>query len=211
LITDPGSLDLEFAGLYDTNRSFWGPATLKYTPRAWRTEFSAGADFVASAADDEQDRDTHFSDHVNLAATTAFRAGERFSWAVAPMAVLFLRGESGARLGGALFARYDRDPHTLSSFASWSGATRASPANPGGTFDLNFGYSRRFTRGWTVYSNIQWERSTGAAGFASLFEGVEYEVNDRLAFDLSAAHYSLRNAVDHQVAFGFTYTLARAR
>lgn len=209
LTADPGSVDLELSGVFDWNSAYGLPATLKYTPSGWRTELSFGADTAASVVDDAGDRDTHFSDHLNLAASTAFRVGEHFTWAVAPAASFFLRGESGARLGGALFGRFDRGADTFTGFANWSGATTASPSNPAGTFDLNAGYARQFRKRWTAYTNAQWERATGAAGFYSVFEGVEFHLSDRLALDLSASHYSLGRAPDHQVAAGLTWTLYR--
>ncbi|WP_321471013.1 hypothetical protein [uncultured Paludibaculum sp.] len=211
LITDPGNVDLEFSGAFDTNSSYTLPATLKYTPAQWQTEFSVGVDTLASVVDDTAGRSTHFSDHVNLAATTAFKAGENFSWAIAPTAAIFLRGESGSRLGGALFGRYDRAGNTFSGGTSWNGATRSSATNPAGTLDLTAGYGRKMRR-LTAYGNVQWERSTGIDAFYSLFEGVEYEVNDRFAVDLSGAHYGLRSgAIDHQIVLGLTYTLHQHR
>lgn len=211
LITDPGNVDLEFSGAFDTNSSYTLPANLKYTPAGWQTEFSAGVDSVASVVDDSSGRTTHFSDHLNLAATTAFKAGDNFSWAIAPTATVFLRGESGGRFGGAAFGRYDRGLNTFSGGASWNGATRSSATNPAGTMDLNAGYGRKRGR-VTAYGNVQWERSTGLGAFYSLFEGIEYEVNERVAIDLSGAHYGLRTgSIDHQVVVGLTCTLYRHR
>lgn len=211
LITDPGNVDLEFSGAFDASSSYTLPAALKYTPGGWQTEFSIGVDTLASVVDDSAGRVTHFSDHVNLAATTAFTMGEHFSWAVAPTTTFFLRGDSGARLGGALFGRYDRGVNTFSGGASWNGATRSSATDPAGTMDLNAGYGRKLGR-ITAYGNVQWERSTGLAGYYSLFEGMEYEVNERFAVDVSGAHYGLRSGtIDHQLVLGLTCTLHRHR
>lgn len=211
LITDPGSMDLEFSGAYDTNSSWTTPTTLKFTPFGWRTELSAGVDTLAHVVEDSGDTDTHFSDHVNLAATTAFRAGEHFSWAFAPTLAVFLRNESGARIGGALLGRYDRGWNTISASAAWSGATHDSPTNPAGVFDVTGGYGRKFGR-FTPYGTVQYERASGLGGGYSIFEGVEFEVNDRLSFDLSGQHYALNSAQpDHQIVAGLTWNLHRRR
>jgi len=211
LITDPGNVDLEYSGAFDTNSSYTLPATLKYTPDQWQTEFSAGVDSIASVVDDTTGRTTHFSDHVNLAATTAFKAGDNFSWVIAPTAAVFLRGESGSRLGGALYGRYDRGSNTFSGGTSWNGATRSSATNPAGTLDLNAGYGRKLGR-FTAYTNVQWERSTGVDAFYSLFEGAEYQLNERFAIDLSGAHYGIRSgSIDNQIVLGLTCTLYKRR
>ena len=210
LITSPGNLDLEYSGAFDTNSSFTMPGTLKYTPFGWQTEFSAGVDSVASVIEDSGDRVTNFSDHVNLAATTAFHAGEHLAWAFAPTASIFLRGESGARLGGALIGRYDRANNTFSAAATWSGATRTSDTNPAGLMDVNLGYGRQLSKRWSAYSSVQWERASGASSQYSLFEGVEFQMNERFAVDLAGQHHALNTAThDHQIVLGITYTLYR--
>lgn len=211
LITDPGGVDLEFSGAFDTNSSWLLPTALKYTPTGWRTELSAGVDTLAHVLEDSGDAGTHFSDHVNLAATTAFRAGEHFSWAFAPAISVFLRNESGCRIGGSLLGRYDRGGNTFSASAAWSGATRVSPTNPAGIFDLTGGYGHKFGR-FTPYGTVQLERATGLAGGYSIFEGIEYEVNNRLSLDISGQHYGLNSPVaDHQIVAGLTWNLHRRR
>ncbi len=208
LITDPGNVDLEFSGAFDTNSDFATPTVVHYTPSGWHTEFSIGADLF----DEVADRDGHLTDRINVAATTAFHAGEHFNWAIAPTTTVLLQGDTGTRLGGALFARYDRGGNTVSSSASWSGATAPSPTNPAGTFDWNGGYARRLWRRWTGYVNGQWERSSGVPWMVSLFGGVEYEVNERLSFDISGQHYNLNSGpVDHQIVAGLTWTLHQHR
>lgn len=207
LITNPGGIDLEFSSIFDPQGGYTLPTTLKYTPATWHTEFSAGVDTVASMFDDNGSRATHFSDHVNLAATTAFRPTDNFSWAVAPTVAVFLRGEDGLRLGGALIARYDRGVNTFSAAATWSAATVASPSNPSGLFDITGGYARRFGR-LTPYANIQLERASGIATQYSFFEGVEWQLNPRLSFDFGGQHYALNSGQpDHHFSVGLVYSL----
>ncbi|MDO8943448.1 MAG: hypothetical protein Q7U75_09710 [Desulfobacterales bacterium] len=207
LITTPGGIDLEFSSVFDPRGGFTLPATLKYTPSSWHTEFSAGIDAGASLVDENGDRATHFSDHLNLAATTAFSPTDNFSWAFAPTAAIFLRGGDGFRLGGTVIARYDRGNNTVGASTSWSGATNTSPNNPSGIFDLIGGYGRKFGR-LTPYANIQLERASGISMQYSLFEGIEWQFNARLSFDLSVQHYALNSTQpENHCSVGLTYSL----
>lgn len=207
LITTPGGIDLEFSSVFDPQGGYTLPTTLKYTPASWRTEFSAGVNTVASVFDDTGDRATHFSDHLNFAATTAFRPTGNFSWAFAPTAAFLLRGDDGLRLGGVLIARYDRGVNTFSAAASWSGATVSSPTNPSGLFDITGGYGRGFGR-LTPYANLQLERATAVPAQYSSFEGVEWQCTQRLSLDFSAQHYALNSTQpDHHFSLGLTYSL----
>ena len=101
--------------------------------------------------------------------------------------------------------------------AAWSGATHNSTTNPAGTFDLGFGYGRqlsggRFLEKLTPHLNAEWERSTGQGRIFTGFEGIEYQVTERLAFDLSMQQSAaLGTSPDHQVAFGVTLNLGRLR
>ncbi len=207
LITNQGGVDLEFGSIFDPRGGYTLPTTLKFTPTNWQTEFSAGIDTVASFMDGNGSRATHFSDHVNLAATTAFRPSDNFSWAFAPTVAVFLRGDEGLRIGGALLARYDHGVNTFSGAATWSGATVNSPTNPAGIFDVTGGYARRFGR-LTPYANIQIERASGYSTQYSIFEGVEWQLNPRFSFDFGGQHYALNTPQpDHHFSSGLTYSL----
>jgi len=207
LITNPGGLDLEFGSNFDSRGGYTLPTTLKYTPARWHTELSAAVDTVSSISDDNGNRATHFSDHVSFAATTEFRVTDNFSCAVAPTVAIFLRGDEGLRLGGALLARYDHGNNTFSGAATWSGATVNSPTNPAGILDLTTGYARKFGR-LTPYANVQLERASGLATQYSIFEGVEWQLNPRFSFDFGGQHYALNTPQpDHHFSIGLTYSL----
>lgn len=207
LITGPGGVDLEFSTSFDTKGGFTMPTTLKYTPARWHTEFSAGVDSVASLFDDNGNRTTHFSDHVNLAATTAFSPADNFSWAFAPTITVLLRGDEGVRIGGTLLARYDRGANTFSGAASWSGATVNSPTNPSGLFDITVGYARKIGR-FTPYATVQVERATGISTQYSFFEGAEWEINRRLSFDAGVQQLAIKSPdSDHRYYVGLVYSL----
>src|SRR5215471_7972105 len=66
LITEPGTMDIEWGGAFSTGGSFNFPSAIRYTPEGpyffWgRTEFSASFDSLASAVQYD-DRITQFSD-----------------------------------------------------------------------------------------------------------------------------------------------------
>jgi hypothetical protein len=113
--------------------------------------------------------------------------------------------------------RYDSGRNSTGATVSWSAATASSPSNPAGTFDLGFGYGRQFAGSsllekFTPHFNAEWEKSTGVGRVLLAFEGIEYQITERLAFDLSAQHAaSAGNAPDHQIAFGMTLNLGRVR
>jgi hypothetical protein len=222
LITEPGTVEIDWAGLYSFSSTGYSmPATLKYTPKGthtiWgRTEYAVAFDSLDNV-DTGGGRATQFSQSVTLAATSVLHDGKKLDIAIAPQATLFLRGEKGARLGALAIARYDTGRNSLGATLSWSAATHDSEANRAGTWDAGFGFGRRLAASgmlgrFTPHMNAVWERSTGMERVLSVFEGVEYQMTDRLAFDLSGQHLGVRGTtVDHQVAFGITFNLGKGR
>jgi hypothetical protein len=222
LITMPGTVEVDWSSLYSfSTTNFSMPSAIRYTPEGshvvWgRTEYSAAFDTVTSA-EVGGSRLTQFSQALTLTATAVLHDGDKFDVAFAPQATIFLRNESGARLGAVAIARYDSGRNSTGATVSWSAATANSPSNPVGTFDVGFGYGRqlagsRLLEKFTPHFNAEWERSTGAGRVLLAFEGIEYQITERLAFDLSAQHVaSAGNAPDHQIAFGMTLNLGRVR
>ncbi|HEY1341196.1 MAG TPA: hypothetical protein VGF59_26985, partial [Bryobacteraceae bacterium] len=98
---------------------------------------------------------------------------------------------------------------------SWSGATHSSPTNPAGTVDVGCGFGRRLAPSgllgkFTPHMNAVWERSTGLPSAYSIYEGVEYQITDRLALDLSGQHLGIHGGpVDHQAVLGVTFNLGK--
>jgi len=208
LITDPGSVNIWLAGAIDTNSSYLIPMQVAYTPSNWRTELSFGGDLVASQVDTVNGRTTQFSEYLNFAATTAFKAGDNFNWAFAPLVSFVLRGDDRTRIGATVYARYDYKADTLSSSLSWSGATTASGAHPYAFFDATTGYARRFGK-WTAYVSGQWERASTVPWLVSVFAGVQFDLNDHISFDFSGQHYNLNFApIDHQIVAGVNWTFS---
>lgn len=222
LITEPGTVEVDWGNLYSlSTASFAMPSGVRYTPAGsniiWgRTEYSVAFDTITSAAVGGA-RLTRFSQAVTLTATSVLHDGEKLDIAIAPQVSVFLRDEAGSRLGAIAIARYDSGRNSTGVTASWSAATHASPTNPAGTFDAGFGFGRQLSGSpllekFTPHFNAEWEKSTSVERAVLVFEGIEYQWTDRLAFDLSAQHFAgAGNAPDHQLAFGMTLNLGGGR
>jgi hypothetical protein len=222
LITEPGTMEVDWSSLYSFSTSnFTTPSGIRYTPEGsnvlWgRTEYSVAFDSVSSA-NVGGTRLTQFSQAVTLTATSVIHDGEKFDFAIAPQATVFLRDESGSRLGAVAIARYDTGRNSIGGTVSWSTATHVSPSNPAGTVDVGFGFGRQLSGSpllekFTPHMNAEWERSTGLPRALLASEGVEYQITERLAFDVSGQQATgAGNPSDHQIAFGFTLNVGRLR
>jgi len=221
LITEPGEMEVEWGGAFSIDGGFTLPSAIKYTPEGthvyWgRTEFSASFDNLSSVVQFD-DRVTQFGDRFGIAATCVAYDGGHLDLAIAPQVSFLLRGDRGARVGATGIARYDFDRSSVGASLTWTAATSSSPSNPAGTFDIGAGYGLRLrTAGplshLTAHTNWLYEKSTGEQRAISLFEGVEYQITDKVAVDFSGQHFSVwGGAVDHQVAIGFTVNLGRLR
>ena len=218
LITEPGTAELDWSNLYSsTTGNFAMPSVVKFTPKgnniAWgRTEFSVAFDTLNSAQSGGS-RLTQFSQAITLTGTAVVHDGDKLDIAIAPQGTFFLRDEAGARLGAIAIMRYDSGRNSTGVTVGWSGATRNSASNPAGTFDAGFGYGRqlsgsRLLEKFTPHLNADWERSTGTSSALLAAEGVEYQITERLAFDVSGQHFATAgSAPDHQLSFGITFNL----
>jgi hypothetical protein len=221
LITPPGEMEVEWGGAFSVDGGFTLPSTIKYTPEGthayWgRTEFSASFDSLSSVVQFDN-RITQFSDRVGIAANCVVHDGDKLDLAIAPQASFLLRGERGARVGATGIARYDVGRSSVGASLTWTAATNSSPDNPAGTFDIGAGYGFRLMATGplshlTPHTNWLYEKSTGEQRTISLFEGVEYQITEKVAVDFSGQHFSLwGGVVDHQVAIGLTVNLGRLR
>jgi len=221
LITEPGTFELEWGAAYSVSGAYFLPTTLKITPSAntgfWgRTELSANFDMLSSPVEEGR-RTTQFSDHLSVAATTVVYGGEKLNVALAPMASFFLWGDRGARLGAAAVARVDSGLNSAGVSLSWTGATASSSSNPAGIFDLGGGFGRKLARSgtWariTPHGNAVYERLTGAVSETSVFAGLEYQLTEKLALDISSQHLNLGSgSSDHQVLLGITWNFGQPR
>ena len=119
------------------------------------------------------------------------------------------------RLGAIAIARYDVGRNSISATASWSGATHPSDSNPAGAVDLGCGFGRQLPgegllSKFSPHFNAVVERSTGIERVVSVFEGIEYQMTERVAFDLSGQHFSIAGGTpDHQIVLGLTIQFGR--
>jgi len=187
LITDPGTFELDGSGAFSVDGSWSLPSAVRFSPAWGRTEFSASFD-------------ARQFDRATFAATLVALDTDHFDLAVAPLASATLRGDRGVRGGGAVIARYDGDANSGGVTASWIA----------GTVDVGAGYGRVFRKLVTAHVNGQWEKSTGTARVITLIEGVEYQIKDPLAVDVSAQHQNLWGGhIDHQIIVGVTFRTPR--
>ena len=214
LITPPDTMEFEWGGAFSTGGDFTLPAAIRYTPEGrhvyWgRTEFSMSFDSLSSNGS------LHFGDRTTFAATCVLHDGDKFDFAISPTATVLLRGDSGARLGATAIARYDVGRSSAGITVGWTGATHASDSNPAGTLDIGAGYGYRLKPSGplghlTAHTNWLWERSSATVWQTSVFEGVEYQINDPVAVDFSAQHLTAWGGlVDHQVVIGLTVNTRR--
>jgi len=99
----------------------------------------------------------------------------------------------------------------------WTAATDSTSTNPAGTFDIGAGYGFQLMAAGplshlTAHTNWLYEKSTGEERGISLFEGVEYQINNKLAVDFSGQHFNVwGGAVDHQISIGLTVNVGRLK
>ena len=216
LITEPGTMEVEWGAAFSTDGSFTFPTAIHYTPEgshAWwgRTEFMASFDSLS------YNEVNHFGDRISGTATCVVHDGEKLDIAIAPQATYLLRGDSGARAGLTAIARYDVGRSSAGVTFTWSGANNPSNTNPAGTFDIGTGYGFRLRPSGalghlTPHMNWLYEKSTGNGRQISLFEGMEYQVTDPFAIDFAVQHISLwGNQPDTQFVVGLTVSTGRLR
>jgi len=221
LITDPGTAELEWGNDVSETGDYFMPTTLKLTPSAkdgfWgRTELSANFDLVSSPNDGVNNA-THFSDHLLFAATTIIGGNSKWNFALAPNVSFLLRNDRGARLGATMIARYDSGLKSLGFTLGWSGATASSPTNPAGTFDVGAGYGTRLASSgklsrWSPYGNLVFERSSGGIQGLTLSEGVEYQLTQKFALQVSGQQINIGSSDSYQkVIAGITYNLGQPK
>ena len=220
LITEPDTIEVEFGSLYSTSSdNFSLPSLIKYTPEGkhilWgRTEYSVGFDSLFSSVI-PGGRTTQFSDRVTFSANAVILDGEKLDIAIAPQASFFVRDESGARAGLTAIARYDSGQNSTGVAVSWSAATVSSATNPAGTLDVGFGFGRRlrpsgFIGHFTPHTNVIYEKSTGVDRTVSVFEGVEYQITEKVAVDFSGQHFNvIGGQVDNGVLVGLTVNMGK--
>jgi hypothetical protein len=209
LITEPGTMDIEWGAAFSADGNFTFPTAIHYTPEGhyvwWgRTEFMASFDSLS------YNQVNHFGDRVTGVATCVVHDGDKLDIAIAPQVSYLLRGDSGVRAGATAIARYDVGRSSAGVTLTWTGANNPSATNPAGTFDIGTGYGFRLKPSGalghlTPHMNWLYEKSTGNSHQISLFEGMEYQMTDLVAVDFAVQHISLwGNQPDTQFVIGLT-------
>lgn len=222
LITQPGTLEVEFGTAVDSSGSLTQPTLVKYTPDGddayWgNTEFSVGFDSVATSVQDGS-RVTQFSDHLTFTALTGLPdswTGKDFHFAIGPQVTKILRGDTGERIGLTSVGRYTRGLSSGGFTLSWNGATAASDSNPAGVFDVGGGFGRQLGKegllnNLTIHGNVLLEKSSGVQRTVSVFEGMEYQITNRFSIDVSGQHLNAIGGVrDNQISVGLVMNFGR--
>ena len=197
------------------------PTALRFTPEGshlygGRTEFSASMDLLTSYSQNGS-RIAGLGDQVIVGANVVLFDGEHLDLALMPQSTFLLENDTGARLGATAIARYDSGLNSAGLRITWSGATTPSPTNAASTTDVDAGFGRRLRPAgvlhrFTLFADAAWEKSTSVERQISLFEGVEYEISERLAFDVSGQHFNVVGGPpDNRLVFGLTVNLGRVR
>jgi hypothetical protein len=180
LITDPDTIEIDWSGVFPMSSY---PVAFRYTPE--------GSHLYWGRTELSASFDLRAHDQATFAATCVVLDGEKFDIAVAPL----LSVGNGTHGGGYGIARYDAGRSSIGLTASWLA----------GTFDLGGGYGFQFAKHFTAHTNWQWERPQ-----VSLFEGVEWQITDAFALDVSGAHQAVWGGPrDHEFVVAVTYSSRR--
>ena len=168
-VTTPGTVELELGGFFAENVGAL-PTSVKFTPDVsgffHRTEIAVSFDTLSSVST-RGDRDTRFGDTLTVAMRRALYESDGFSFALAPVATFFLRGEDGARLGGTAIAVYGRGANSIVVNLGLTGATSSSLSNPSVQLDLATDFFRSLSDRFTIFSGALYEKASESAGTLS--------------------------------------------
>jgi hypothetical protein len=160
-------------------------------------------------------RSTQFSDRLTFAATSLVFNGEHLNIAMAPLVTALLRDDTGVRVGGSTIVRYDRGLHSLGLTAGWTGASASSETNPAGVWDFVLGYGLQTGRSGlrakiTPHAEALLEKATGFGRTIGCTGGVEYQMSQRLAIDVTGVRLGLAGGnPDRQILVGMTFNLGK--
>ena len=216
--TEPGTLEIEFGATGPANRVTL-PAAIKFTPPAerglfHRMEFSLGFDSLERVVVEGEGK-IKFGESLDLMVRRRVWSGQGLSLAVAPKMEFFLRGKSGALIGGKGIAVYGFGLNSLVVNVSGMGATSPSDSNPGWVAEIAAGYGRalsdhgtasRFSVAFEVLNGF----SKGQESVLSLLQGLSYRPRPDLVFDLAVEQRGLRSGKFEMVLQGgLTYNIGR--
>lgn len=219
-VTAPGTLELELGG--SANRDSLGlPTTLKFTPNVpkgpfYKTEFSLSFESLSSMLTDSR-RAFQFGDRLIFAVRRALHRGERFSFALAPHATFFVRGEKGARLGATAIGVWSFGLNTVVANLTYTGATSPSQSNSAHRADIALGYSRTIGEGelsnrFAVFGEYQHEIPNSGTTTASLMQGVAFRARPDIVLDFAVQQSGVGSrSVEVHLLGGLTVNLGGFR
>ncbi len=205
LITEPGTLEVEFSAAYSEAGDFVNPMLVKFTPLRGRTELSVGFDYA------------HPGNDVTFAANTMLYDGEHWNVSLGPALTLVRADGEGLRPGATFITRYDHGLASVGVTATWSKATRPSVYNPADQTAFGLGGGIRlgkegWRRHWTLNGNVLNERASSTRPMTSTFEGLEWELNSRVSINLVAQQLDWRGPNrDNQALAGVTVNFGHIR
>ena len=192
-VTTPGTVELELGGFFAENLGAL-PTSVKFTPDVsglfHRTEIAVSFDALSSVST-RGDRDTRFGDTLTVAVRRALYESDGFSFALAPVATFFLRGEDGARLGGAAIAAYGRGANSIVVNLGLTGATSSSVSNPSVQLDFATDFSRSLSERFTIFAGALLETASESAGAFSLDQGLTFRVRPDVVLDIAVVERGL--------------------
>ncbi len=192
-VTTPGTVELELGGFFAENVGAL-PTSVKFTPDVsgffHRTEIAVSFDTLSSVKT-RGDRETRFGDTLTVAVRRAIYESDALSFALAPVATLFLRGEDGARLGGTAIAAYGRDVNSIVFNLGLTGATSSSPSNPSVQLDLATDFFHSLSDRLTIFAGALFEKASESTGAFSLDQGLAFRVRPHVVLDIGIVERGL--------------------
>jgi len=216
--TAPGTVELEIGGTF-ADGVYTVPTTLKFTPDASKGffeqgEFSVGFDSVSVVSAGGR-RVTQFGDRLAFGYRRPVYRGGSLSFAVAPQGTVFVRGDSGGRLGLVGLMAQEAGQNSVAVNVSWSAALGASPANPANVIALASDFARQIaaTGAWnrlSVFAGVLYENASGSDGDVALGQGVACRVRPNIVLDVAVRQTGLATgSYDHQILAGVTVNLGK--
>ena len=215
-VTAPGTFELEF-GTAAKRNSFGLPSGLKFTPDMQsgllrETELSIGFDALTSMSEDGR-RIHQFGEQLTLAVRRALHRGEHFSFALAPRATFFLRGEKGARVGAKAIGMWSYGLNTAVANLTYTGATSPSDNNSAHQTDIALGYSRTLGESgvanrFALFAEYQHEFPSGRDNTVSLMQGITFRARPDLVLDFAVQQSGVAaGPLEVQILGGLTVNL----
>jgi hypothetical protein len=218
--TAPGTMEIEFgAAATGSSGGFLAlPTMIKYTPDVGggilhQAEFSLSFDALERNFSGP-DTPNRFGRSLLLIVRRPIWAGDRFSLAIAPQALFFLREIDGARVGLTGLVAFSDGPNTVVTNLTWTVATDASTTNPTRKYDVALDYGRALgTSGrFAVFAGVLTEKPSSSAVVVSMSQGLTYRMRPNLVWDVAIAEEGFgAGPSGYKILGGVTVNVGRLR